>query len=147
MIRRPPRSTRTDTLFPYTTLFRSVAAVLLLRIIGLSGRRGRGGWRSWRTFEVRHQYSSKIYSTRGGGHHTPHHDGIGPVGPDTCDEVPPNTDAKRPVAIAPYRPMAGPRSETTPNARASGNATIVAGTPPNKSTRSEEQTTELQETI
>src|SRR3546814_7264456 len=27
MIRRPPRSTRTDTLFPYTTLFRSLAAV------------------------------------------------------------------------------------------------------------------------
>src|SRR3546814_1135693 len=25
MIRRPPRSTRTDTLFPYTTLFRSFA--------------------------------------------------------------------------------------------------------------------------
>src|SRR3546814_12801847 len=28
MIRRPPRSTRTDTLFPYTTLFRSGLAVL-----------------------------------------------------------------------------------------------------------------------
>src|SRR3546814_17489905 len=28
MIRRPPRSTRTDTLFPYTTLFRSHRAVL-----------------------------------------------------------------------------------------------------------------------
>src|SRR3546814_7574468 len=27
MIRRPPRSTRTDTLFPYTTLFRSPGAV------------------------------------------------------------------------------------------------------------------------
>src|SRR3546814_4352073 len=27
MMRRPPRSTRTDTLFPYTTLFRSVARV------------------------------------------------------------------------------------------------------------------------
>src|SRR3546814_10287848 len=27
MIRRPPRSTRTDTLFPYTTLFRSVFCV------------------------------------------------------------------------------------------------------------------------
>src|SRR3546814_2060185 len=27
MIRRPPRSTRTDTLFPYTTLFRSQAVV------------------------------------------------------------------------------------------------------------------------
>src|SRR3546814_7259570 len=26
MIRRPPRSTRTDTLFPYTTLFRSLTA-------------------------------------------------------------------------------------------------------------------------
>src|SRR3546814_7137705 len=28
MIRRPPRSTRTDTLFPYTTLFRSKIDVL-----------------------------------------------------------------------------------------------------------------------
>src|SRR3546814_12280428 len=27
MIRRPPSSTRTDTLFPYTTLFRSIAAL------------------------------------------------------------------------------------------------------------------------
>src|SRR3546814_14024679 len=29
MIRRPPRSTRTDTLFPYTTLFRSLVAEVL----------------------------------------------------------------------------------------------------------------------
>src|SRR3546814_4216969 len=29
MIRRPPRSTRTDTLFPYTTLFRSNAVTIL----------------------------------------------------------------------------------------------------------------------
>src|SRR3546814_20243848 len=28
MIRRPPRSTRTDTLFPYTTLFRSLARIV-----------------------------------------------------------------------------------------------------------------------
>src|SRR3546814_9207409 len=27
MIRRPPRSTRTDTLFPYTTLFRSIVGM------------------------------------------------------------------------------------------------------------------------
>src|SRR3546814_1081783 len=27
MIRRPPRSTRTDTLFPYTTLFRSLGLI------------------------------------------------------------------------------------------------------------------------
>src|SRR3546814_21163498 len=31
MIRRPPRSTRTDTLFPYTTLFRSDQPDLLCR--------------------------------------------------------------------------------------------------------------------
>src|SRR3546814_20968979 len=29
MIRRPPRSTRTDTLFPYTTLFRSYEALVV----------------------------------------------------------------------------------------------------------------------
>src|SRR3546814_5850523 len=34
MIRRPPRSTRTDTLFPYTTLFRSTCP---------HGRGGRAG--------------------------------------------------------------------------------------------------------
>src|SRR3546814_14541414 len=36
MIRRPPRSTRTDTLFPYTTLFRSSAkGTETDRIVGL----------------------------------------------------------------------------------------------------------------
>src|SRR3546814_12396253 len=30
MIRRPPRSTRTDTLFPYTTLFRSADVAILI---------------------------------------------------------------------------------------------------------------------
>src|SRR3546814_11526805 len=55
MIRRPPRSTRTDTLFPYTTLFRSqfdrahLAQVHPHRIVGavdgffLLGRLGGGG--------------------------------------------------------------------------------------------------------
>src|SRR3546814_2969355 len=43
MIRRPPRSTRTDTLFPYTTLFRSgqvdlfLAALLFLLALALLG--------------------------------------------------------------------------------------------------------------
>src|SRR3546814_3452579 len=37
MIRRPPRSTRTDTLFPYTTLFRSVFAIAI-------GRSGGARW-------------------------------------------------------------------------------------------------------
>src|SRR3546814_14468527 len=34
MIRRPPRSTRTDTLFPYTTLFRSLPAGWLVDRFG-----------------------------------------------------------------------------------------------------------------
>src|SRR3546814_12451704 len=32
MIRRPPRSTRTDTLFPYTTLFRSALGPVLEKV-------------------------------------------------------------------------------------------------------------------
>src|SRR3546814_2622167 len=41
MIRRPPRSTRTDTRFPYTTLFRSAApeAAQILRPGGTGGHR------------------------------------------------------------------------------------------------------------
>src|SRR3546814_9003802 len=45
MIRRPPRSTRTDTLFPYTTLFRSV-----LRSASMTRhtRRSLIPWHAWR---------------------------------------------------------------------------------------------------
>src|SRR3546814_6228329 len=39
MIRRPPRSTRTDTLFPYTTLFRSV----MLGVVNVSNHRHDAG--------------------------------------------------------------------------------------------------------
>src|SRR3546814_9121350 len=42
MIRRPPRSTRTDTLFPYTTLFRSPRACRQDHDRGESRDRGRG---------------------------------------------------------------------------------------------------------
>src|SRR3546814_2617476 len=35
MIRRPPRSTRTDTLFPYTTLFRSISIATVYRTLSL----------------------------------------------------------------------------------------------------------------
>src|SRR3546814_7912119 len=46
MIRRPPRSTRTDTLFPYTTLFRS-------RLSGLHGRMDkRAGLKSRKTSKM-----------------------------------------------------------------------------------------------
>src|SRR3546814_6036577 len=46
MIRRPPRSTRTDTLFPYTTLFRSplfFAAALPQRMLPPRFNRYQGG--------------------------------------------------------------------------------------------------------
>src|SRR3546814_5058765 len=46
MIRRPPRSTRTDTLFPYTTLFRSAC--------GLK----RGSWPADRTHQRRHEHEA-----------------------------------------------------------------------------------------
>src|SRR3546814_12652355 len=40
MTRRPPRSTRTDTLFPYTTLFRSASLV----IVDANNGKIRGAW-------------------------------------------------------------------------------------------------------
>src|SRR3546814_2434533 len=47
MIRRPPRSKRTDTLFPYTTLFRSLVlppTVLGFYLLVALGPHGPGGW-------------------------------------------------------------------------------------------------------
>src|SRR3546814_12916933 len=50
MIRRPPRSTRTDTLFPYTTLFRSLdldtLAGALLAAVESADAAEREAWRS-----------------------------------------------------------------------------------------------------
>src|SRR3546814_8442949 len=44
MLRRPPRSTRTDTLFPYTTLFRSAGAFCgMLPKVGEDGAKGATG--------------------------------------------------------------------------------------------------------
>src|SRR3546814_8717181 len=52
MIRRPPRSTRTDTLFPYTTLFRSGQRHDLLHqpcgAKDIRRRTGGGAERPWR---------------------------------------------------------------------------------------------------
>src|SRR3546814_1838349 len=42
MIRRPPRSTRTDTLFPYTTLFRSALEVIQKRTAQLEQQNSLG---------------------------------------------------------------------------------------------------------
>src|SRR3546814_20339837 len=56
MIRRPPRSTRTDTLFPYTTLFRSPSSPCrgqLVRPVGARcHRQGRGARSEEHTSEL-----------------------------------------------------------------------------------------------
>src|SRR3546814_6640913 len=59
MRRRPPRSTRTDTLFPYTTLFRSAFRECLpghaLRLGRLVAQlQGDGGFGQWISRDARH---------------------------------------------------------------------------------------------
>src|SRR3546814_5409120 len=53
MIRRPPRSTRTDTLFPYTTLFRSLFQI------------GHGRIHRYRRFEQRRWFDTATRLTLG----------------------------------------------------------------------------------
>src|SRR3546814_7695246 len=47
MIRRPPRSTRTDTLFPYTTLFRSVGPRLASGMLFFLAALNQGNIAGW----------------------------------------------------------------------------------------------------
>src|SRR3546814_19861552 len=71
MIRRPPRSTRTDTLFPYTTLFRShIRPLHDLRFIGLGKRlpghlrrSRRNGGRGFRIGNLTHGSSYSFLAT------------------------------------------------------------------------------------
>src|SRR3546814_6273521 len=76
MIRRPPRSTRTDTLFPYTTLFRSsrmnVGQVLEVHLGWAAkgvGHRIADMLRDERTAQVKNvrAYLDKVYNTTGTG--------------------------------------------------------------------------------
>src|SRR3546814_17465063 len=67
MIRRPPRSTRTDTLFPYTTLFRSGrgrrAGLLGQCAAGFHRRRTRGQLRRFRHPDRRsEEHTSELQS-------------------------------------------------------------------------------------
>src|SRR3546814_1592417 len=47
MIRRPPRSTRTDTLFPYTTLFRSSSTTRSFTTVGLPVEQQLAMWQAY----------------------------------------------------------------------------------------------------
>src|SRR3546814_6481728 len=61
MIRRPPRSTRTDTLFPYTTLFRSLIAAAARPILRLSST----SERRWSNVSLSHrseEHTSELQS-------------------------------------------------------------------------------------
>src|SRR3546814_6554984 len=65
MIRRPPRSTRTDTLFPYTTLFRAIESLCatVARALDLRGSINiqlRLGSRGPMIFEINHRFSSTV---------------------------------------------------------------------------------------
>src|SRR3546814_8823283 len=75
MIRRPPRSTRTDTLFPYTTLFRSSALFNGIKaaleeglsqargvpLLAVSGKTGKGlDQMLGAAFEVRETWSKRV---------------------------------------------------------------------------------------
>src|SRR3546814_12363405 len=70
MIRRPPRSTRTDTLFPYTTLFRSVQLIddkgnIVLDLNKEDNQRIQGGDRASFHFE------GKVPGVKPWNHETP----------------------------------------------------------------------------
>src|SRR3546814_15034160 len=58
MRRRPPRSTRTDTLFPYTTLFRTHMTGKRLGILGM-GRIGQATAKRARGFDMEIHYSNR----------------------------------------------------------------------------------------
>src|SRR3546814_16653974 len=75
MIRRPPRSTRTDTLFPYTTLFRSAEET----IAGMDRVRARdfGGGNDVRNVQIRIGRARRAYAHRLVGEPDVHRVGIG----------------------------------------------------------------------
>src|SRR3546814_16619293 len=61
MIRRPPRSTRTDTLFPYTTLFRSQGAEISLDYEVKKNYFGvlEAGYQQMELDEIRYNYNTR----------------------------------------------------------------------------------------
>src|SRR6056297_3004297 len=108
MIRRPPRSTRTDTLFPYTTLFRSRRGAR--RSHGLTGARTRGpGVRlgvHGRRRDRRPPPHRPVRSGPGGSHdaharrHRPHRLACGRLGDDRLECGGPGRTRRRPGVAA-----------------------------------------------
>src|SRR3546814_8922709 len=65
MIRRPPRSTRTDTLFPYPTLFRSVEIRIARPLCHSRGKRQQG-FPAHASLNVRRRVPNKVVHLRQG---------------------------------------------------------------------------------
>src|SRR3546814_2638026 len=80
MIRRPPRSTRTYTLFPYTTLFRSE------RRGGLR-RRGAKGLRQAAAGEARRRLGDRLCAQRGAAGQRRRHGAPGPRSEEHTSEL------------------------------------------------------------
>src|SRR3546814_6563638 len=80
MIRRPPRSTRTDTLFPYTTLFRSASASSMaqclsparcggpVRVVRSALDHGERGCATWHTYANIEHANPRTYLGRSEEH-------------------------------------------------------------------------------
>src|SRR3546814_10241106 len=73
MIRRPPRSTRTDTLFPYTTLFRSVVIAGKAMFVVDAGE---GAARNIAQMGLPNGRIRALFLTH---YHSDHIDGMGPM--------------------------------------------------------------------
>src|SRR3546814_12277775 len=109
MVRLPPRSTRTDTLFPYTTLFRSP------RVPGEAARHGQ------------RPHRRRLRGAQGAGDGGVARDEAPPRGrqgrwltrtvPDRGFRIAPNRGSLSPRFIAPDAPRAPAGSDTRPAAR------------------------------
>src|SRR3546814_11795240 len=64
MIRRPPRSTRTDTLFPYTTLFRSHPGMAPRTPFSSTVGRGRAPFEANSTLRLQRAHSNPFSRTK-----------------------------------------------------------------------------------
>src|SRR3546814_17890858 len=102
MIRRPPRSTRTDTLFPYTTLFRSLLRRAAGKGFGEKSGRALRARQQQRAARVLVQPVDQLGPRRGVEQQPVQQavDMVGRLGPDLCRKAGRFVDdAGRPVAV------------------------------------------------
>src|SRR3546814_11836687 len=99
MIRRPPRSTRTDTLFPYSTLFRATCLEEEVGVIAVA------------VGDALDDLDPVVDAFDQAGVHWPAHpaEDSAPVGPQALGEVHQRRDAALPCVAQPLRPGAAPR--------------------------------------